>query len=76
MIVYVHMENYLRRCLESSIVGDELKPLLEVLMINDCGRSRPSEIGCECDNKRLIIYRATEEYVFIGSFSSRVHRSI
>ena len=58
-----NMEKYLRRCLDSLIVGEEQMAQLEVIVVNDGSKDASSAIAHEYEKK----YPSTFRVIYSGS---------
>lgn len=52
-----NMEQYLSKCLDSLVVRDELRPYLEVLIVNDGSTDKTGEIASLYEQKYPLIFR-------------------
>lgn len=69
-----NMENYLRRCLDSLIVDDELMSVLEVLVINDGSKDSSSKIAHEYESRFPNTFRVIDKEN--GNYGSCVNRGV
>lgn len=68
------MEKYLRRCLDSLIVSNELMPLLDVLIINDGSKDSSSQIAHEYELRFPNTFKVIDKVN--GNYGSCVNRGI
>lgn len=69
-----NMERYLRRCLDSLIVGDEMMRRLEVLVINDGSKDASSPIAHEYQERWPQTFRVIDKEN--GNYGSCVNRGL
>ncbi len=69
-----NMQEYLQRCLDSLIVGDDLMEQLEVLVINDGSKDRSSEIAHEYEQRFPQTFRVVDKEN--GNYGSCVNRGL
>ena len=69
-----NMERYLRRCLDSLIVGDEMMRRLEVLVINDGSKDASSAIAHEYQERWPQTFRVIDKEN--GNYGSCVNRGL
>ena len=68
------MEKYLRKCLDSLIVKEELMPKLEVLVINDGSKDSSSSIAHEYANRYQQTFKVIDKEN--GNYGSCVNRGL
>ena len=69
-----NMEKYLRRCLDSLIVGDDQMAQLEVLVVNDGSKDSSSAIAHEYEKKYPQTFRVIDKEN--GNYGSAVNRGL
>ena len=68
------MEKYLRKCLDSLVVSEENRRILEVLVINDGSKDSSSQIGYEYESKYPLTFRVIDKDN--GNYGSCVNRGL
>lgn len=69
-----NMSAYLRRCLDSLLVSTVVRPLLEVLVINDGSKDNSSEIAHEYETKYPNTFRVIDKEN--GNYGSCINRGL
>ena len=69
-----NMEKYLRRCLDSLIVGDETMKYLEILIINDGSKDSSSVIAHDYEKKYPCSFRVIDKEN--GNYGSCINRGL
>ncbi len=67
-----NMEKYLKKCLDSLLVRDDLLSFLEVLIINDGSKDSSSEIAHEYERKYPTVFRVIDKEN--GNYGSCINR--